>query len=195
MPFDDPDDDNYKTFRNIKQGECMFLLTHWEQTSHLAKDLIAKSLEVDPIERLTANDALGHGWMLHVGIDYVLQTLGNQLTSDGQVKALTLGPLHETTSAFLDRQAKIALHQYLPPRHRNGKGAAATVLRFCWENRTGLPATASTDVSPTCGVSASLSTICFLESFPLKPSTLVLWRAALVSRSFDKSGMINSRLP
>lgn len=50
--------------RKIKRGEFKFHSPMWDNVSAEAKDLIKKLLVVDPSQRLTAEQALKHAWVL-----------------------------------------------------------------------------------------------------------------------------------
>eukprot|EP00349_Pseudokeronopsis_sp_Brazil_P000772 CAMPEP_0202958910 /NCGR_PEP_ID=MMETSP1396-20130829/3181_1 /ASSEMBLY_ACC=CAM_ASM_000872 /TAXON_ID= /ORGANISM="Pseudokeronopsis sp., Strain Brazil" /LENGTH=153 /DNA_ID=CAMNT_0049677219 /DNA_START=815 /DNA_END=1276 /DNA_ORIENTATION=- len=50
-------------FDNILEGTYEFADEDWEHISHNAKDFIFNLLQVNPEERMTAEEALSHPWM------------------------------------------------------------------------------------------------------------------------------------
>lgn len=60
-PFNGSNDD--KVFAKIKTGKYSMDTTHWHGISDDAKDFIRKLLQMDPIKRLTADEALEHPWV------------------------------------------------------------------------------------------------------------------------------------
>ena len=58
------DEDQAVLFQRIKAGVYEFHEEFWSGVSPEAKDLIAKLLVVNPLERLTATQALHHPWFL-----------------------------------------------------------------------------------------------------------------------------------
>lgn len=58
------DENQGRMFRKIKRGEFKFHSPMWDNVSAEAKDLIKKLLVVDPSQRLTAEQALKHAWVL-----------------------------------------------------------------------------------------------------------------------------------
>jgi serine/threonine protein kinase len=58
------DEDQNELFKRIKAGVYEFHAEYWSSVSEEAKDLIRKLLTVNPLERLTAQQALGHPWLL-----------------------------------------------------------------------------------------------------------------------------------
>ena len=58
------DEDQVELFKRIKAGVYEFHPEYWENVSAEAKDLISKLLVVNPLERLTAEQALAHTWLL-----------------------------------------------------------------------------------------------------------------------------------
>jgi len=61
QPFQDEDDS--KQLRTILAGKFAFHDSHWCFISDEAKDFIRKLLEVNPNERLSAQEALKHPWL------------------------------------------------------------------------------------------------------------------------------------
>ncbi|KAJ3448905.1 hypothetical protein M0813_27758 [Anaeramoeba flamelloides] len=61
-------------FNKIKRGKIHFPSQEWENISESAKDLIRKFLIVDPLRRITVEDALNHEWILKNG-DYAEEKL------------------------------------------------------------------------------------------------------------------------
>jgi serine/threonine protein kinase len=57
------DEDQNELFKRIKAGVYEFHEEYWASVSEEAKDLIAKLLVVNPLERLTAEQALQHPWL------------------------------------------------------------------------------------------------------------------------------------
>jgi serine/threonine protein kinase len=57
------DEDQNELFKRIKAGVYEFHEEYWGCVSEEAKDLIAKLLVVNPLERLTAEQALQHPWL------------------------------------------------------------------------------------------------------------------------------------
>jgi calcium/calmodulin-dependent protein kinase I len=57
------DEDQNELFKRIKAGVYEFHEEYWAEVSAEAKDLIAKLLVVNPLERLTAEQALAHPWL------------------------------------------------------------------------------------------------------------------------------------
>jgi len=58
------DEDQNELFKRIKAGVYEFHEEYWGGVSAEAKDLISKLLVVNPLERLTAQQALEHPWLL-----------------------------------------------------------------------------------------------------------------------------------
>lgn len=56
------DEDQNELFKRIKAGVYEFHEEYWSAVSVEAKDLISKLLVVNPLERLTAQQALAHPW-------------------------------------------------------------------------------------------------------------------------------------
>lgn len=57
------DEDQNELFKRIKAGVYEFHAEYWSGVSAEAKDLISKLLVVNPLERLTAAQALEHPWL------------------------------------------------------------------------------------------------------------------------------------
>jgi calcium/calmodulin-dependent protein kinase I len=55
--------DQRALFRKIKHGKYQFHPKYWDNVSSEAKDLISGMLQLDPAERLTADQALDHPWV------------------------------------------------------------------------------------------------------------------------------------
>ena len=51
-------------YRQIMRGDFEFIAPYWDPVSDSAKDLVRKLLVVDPKQRLTAEQALQHEWMV-----------------------------------------------------------------------------------------------------------------------------------
>lgn len=74
-------DDNQKAlFKKIKNAEYEFHEEYWGEVSDEAKDLIRHLLKTNPVERLTAEEALNHPWMKRDGGELALRTLESSLT-------------------------------------------------------------------------------------------------------------------
>lgn len=58
------DEREFKIFKLIKACEWVFPEEDWESVSSEAKDFISKLLVKDPKERMTADEALNHPWIL-----------------------------------------------------------------------------------------------------------------------------------
>jgi serine/threonine protein kinase len=69
-PFQDSN--QKKLFQKIKHGKYQFHPKYWDNVSAAAKDLISNLLQLDPAERLTADDALDHPWVSCCGAVAVL---------------------------------------------------------------------------------------------------------------------------
>eukprot|EP00301_Raphidiophrys_heterophryoidea_P001570 c10754_g1_i2.p1 GENE.c10754_g1_i2~~c10754_g1_i2.p1 ORF type:complete len:324 (+),score=91.11 c10754_g1_i2:110-1081(+) len=62
LPFNEDDDD--RLFAQIIKGDFVFEQELWAQISEDAKDLIRKCLTIDPLARITAQQAQSHPWMV-----------------------------------------------------------------------------------------------------------------------------------
>ena len=63
-PFNvENDDDDAKLYEVIQRGQYKFPDPDWTGISHLAKDFLFKTIEVNPSHRLTAGQALSHPWI------------------------------------------------------------------------------------------------------------------------------------
>ena len=58
------DDDQNRLYAKIKSGNYEFHEDYWGGVSKEGKDLIMKLLTVNPVERITAQEALGHPWII-----------------------------------------------------------------------------------------------------------------------------------
>lgn len=56
-------DDDKHLFKAIRQGKFEYLSPYWDDASSELKDLIDKLLVVDPAQRYTADEVLGHAWL------------------------------------------------------------------------------------------------------------------------------------
>lgn len=54
--------------RRIRAGHYRFPDKYWSNISASAKDFISRLLTVDPAKRMSACDALQHGWMVSIGL-------------------------------------------------------------------------------------------------------------------------------
>ncbi|TTT14224.1 CaM kinase-like vesicle-associated protein [Bagarius yarrelli] len=66
--YDEADDDDYENhdknlFRKILAGDYEFDSPYWDQISDSAKSLVARLMEVDQDQRLTAQEAINHEWI------------------------------------------------------------------------------------------------------------------------------------
>ncbi|KAG9353243.1 hypothetical protein JZ751_017819 [Albula glossodonta] len=65
--YDETDDDDYENhdknlFRKILAGDYEFDSPYWDDISDSAKELVARLMEVDQDQRLTAQEAINHEW-------------------------------------------------------------------------------------------------------------------------------------
>ncbi|KAJ8259807.1 hypothetical protein GJAV_G00173680 [Gymnothorax javanicus] len=66
--YDETDDDDYENhdknlFRKILAGDYEFDSPYWDDISDSAKELVARLMEVDQDQRLTAQEAINHDWI------------------------------------------------------------------------------------------------------------------------------------
>lgn len=66
--YDETDDDDYENhdknlFRKILAGDYEFDSPYWDDISESAKTLVARLMEVDQDQRLTAQEAINHEWI------------------------------------------------------------------------------------------------------------------------------------
>ncbi|KAB5536804.1 hypothetical protein PHYPO_G00111540 [Pangasianodon hypophthalmus] len=66
--YDEADDDDYENhdknlFRKILAGDYEFDSPYWDEISDSAKSLVARLMEVDQDQRLTAQEAINHEWI------------------------------------------------------------------------------------------------------------------------------------
>uniref|UniRef100_A0A3B3XDA7 CaM kinase-like vesicle-associated protein n=1 Tax=Poecilia mexicana TaxID=48701 RepID=A0A3B3XDA7_9TELE len=66
--YDESDDDDYENhdknlFRKILAGDYEFDSPYWDEISDSAKNLVARLMEVDQDQRLTAQEAINHEWI------------------------------------------------------------------------------------------------------------------------------------
>ncbi|KAI5093709.1 caM kinase-like vesicle-associated protein [Silurus meridionalis] len=66
--YEDADDDDYENhdknlFRKILAGDYEFDSPYWDEISDSAKSLVARLMEVDQDQRLTAQEAINHEWI------------------------------------------------------------------------------------------------------------------------------------
>lgn len=66
--YDESDDDDYENhdknlFRKILAGDYEFDSPYWDDISDSAKTLVARLMEVDQDQRLTAQEAINHEWI------------------------------------------------------------------------------------------------------------------------------------
>merc|ERR1712076_235102 len=74
-------------FANIKEGEGIFPVQHWDKVSLEAKDLILQLLVRDSLTRLDADQVLDHPWIVNGGSTTALQTPTN-LQKQNSIKDL-----------------------------------------------------------------------------------------------------------
>ena len=63
------EDDQLKLFAKIKRGEWRFHRQDWKHISEDAKDLVRALLVIDPVERMTVDEALRCPWIMQRGDD------------------------------------------------------------------------------------------------------------------------------
>ena len=79
LPFDTEDDPkNKKLYQLIRNGEFAFEYD-FKTVSDEAKNLISGLLTVDPLKRLTVDQALDHPWIKRAGSDLAARNLANNL--------------------------------------------------------------------------------------------------------------------
>lgn len=62
-PFASPSNDQEELFDQIAEGRYEFTSPYWDDVSESAMELISDMLVVDPADRLSAVDILGHPWV------------------------------------------------------------------------------------------------------------------------------------
>ncbi|XP_061165269.1 serine/threonine-protein kinase DCLK1-like isoform X1 [Saccostrea echinata] len=62
-PFASPQNDQEELFDQISEGRYEFTSPYWDEVSESAMDLISNMLVVDPADRMSAVDVLGHPWV------------------------------------------------------------------------------------------------------------------------------------
>lgn len=75
------EDDQLKLFSKIKRGEWRFHKPDWENISEDAKDLIRSLLVIDPVERLTVDEALRSPWIRRYNDSLSSVDLGSSITN------------------------------------------------------------------------------------------------------------------
>eukprot|EP00903_Cladosiphon_okamuranus_P008290 g7977.t1 len=73
------DDNQHRLFQKIKRGKFSFHEQYWDPISDGAKDLIARMLTVDPVQRITADQALHHPWVMSGDDELAGSQLGESL--------------------------------------------------------------------------------------------------------------------
>ncbi|CAM9801419.1 unnamed protein product, partial [Sphacelaria rigidula] len=68
-----------RLFQKIKRGRFSFHEQYWDPISDGAKDLISRMLTVDPDERITADQALRHPWVMSGDDELAESQLGESL--------------------------------------------------------------------------------------------------------------------
>jgi len=76
-PFFDDGQNMGELFEQIINGEFDFPEEYWTDVSEEAKDFIENLLIVDPVERMTAEEALAHPWFRVQLSDKELKVIGN----------------------------------------------------------------------------------------------------------------------
>ena len=59
----------------ITQGRFAFHTEYWSIVSDGAKDFVSKLLVVDPLRRMTVDDALAHPWVRHISFSHILSRI------------------------------------------------------------------------------------------------------------------------
>lgn len=75
------DDDQLKLFSKIKRGEWKFQTADWKHISEDAKDLIRQLLVIDPVERMTIDEALRSPWIRQDDRSLSLNDLGGSISN------------------------------------------------------------------------------------------------------------------
>ena len=75
------EDDQLKLFSKIKRGEWRFHRPDWRHISDDAKDLIRALLVLDPVERMTVDEALRCPWITQHGDDLSTHDLGGSISN------------------------------------------------------------------------------------------------------------------
>ncbi|CAM9405389.1 unnamed protein product [Ectocarpus sp. 6 AP-2014] len=73
------DDNQARLFQKIRRGKFSFHEQYWDPISDGAKDLIARMLTVDPVQRITAAQALAHPWVMSEDDELETSELGDSL--------------------------------------------------------------------------------------------------------------------
>jgi len=101
-------DNDAQMFRKIKAGSYKFLSPYWDPISADAKDFVAKLLVVDPKVRMTAEQALGHKWLVGKGANVSTKNLFEKAKApakEGQEDEDGMDGLRENLMNFnLDRK-------------------------------------------------------------------------------------------
>lgn len=75
------EDDQLKLFSRIKRGEWKFHEADWKHISEDAKDLIRQLLAIDPVERVTVDEALRSPWITQSDSSLSLNDLGSSVSN------------------------------------------------------------------------------------------------------------------
>lgn len=78
-PFFEPGCDHQTLFRKIVKCEYEFHPENWNDVSVEAKDLVRRFLTIDPLKRITVDEALKHPWVVKPAEDLVLSNLHKNL--------------------------------------------------------------------------------------------------------------------
>lgn len=76
-------------FEQIMKADYDYPEPYWDEVSAEAKDLIDKLLVIDPHQRLTADAALQHPWIVNGGSNKILNTKGELQKYNSQRKMLS----------------------------------------------------------------------------------------------------------
>jgi len=116
--------------RNVTRGKYSLTDPAWEHISDSAKSLVAQLLEVDPVKRLTASQALAHPWIEQVENTSTVplnRTLTNmkKFTSYARLKRLSLEVIGQHLASSQQEQHDqymINLREIFQALDKDGKG-------------------------------------------------------------------------
>jgi calcium/calmodulin-dependent serine protein kinase len=75
------EEDQLKLFSKIKRGEWRFHAPDWKHISEDAKDLIRGLMVIDPVERMTVDEALRSPWIMQNDSSLSLHDLGGSISN------------------------------------------------------------------------------------------------------------------